>query len=64
MAFDPLCGDGTAHAIREAIHVCFLFNVINRLSHAFGFDMPDDAGVRMIGRAAHRLGYSLTILPG
>jgi uncharacterized peroxidase-related enzyme len=51
-------------AIREAIYVCFLFNVLNRLSAALQFEMPSKAGIRRIGQAAHRLGYAITILPG
>jgi hypothetical protein len=29
-------------ALEDAIHVCALFNVIDRIADALGFDLPDE----------------------
>jgi alkylhydroperoxidase family enzyme len=51
-------------AIREAIYVCFLYNLQSRLSDAFAFEMPDRKGMRRTGRVVRRVGYWASILPG
>ena len=51
-------------AIREAIYVCFLYNVQSRLSDAFGFEIPDGKGMRRTGQVVRRLGYKASVLPG
>ena len=45
-------------AIEDAIHVCTLFNVYDRLADAFEFDIPDDAGFEQSATNLLRRGYS------
>lgn len=46
-------------AIRDALYICMLFNVMNRLANALGFDMPEPrfygSGVRLLYRRGYRL---------
>lgn len=51
-------------AIREAIYVCFLYNVQARLSDAFAFELPDANGMQRTGKVVRRLGYRASVLPG
>jgi alkylhydroperoxidase family enzyme len=51
-------------AIREAMYVCFLFNVLDRLADALDFTMPTDKEARTIGKITFRLGYGIAKLPG
>jgi alkylhydroperoxidase family enzyme len=51
-------------AIREAIYVCFLFNVLNRCADSMSFDPASGLSVRRIGFTAHWLGYGGVQLPG
>jgi uncharacterized peroxidase-related enzyme len=51
-------------AIREAVYVCFLFNVLDRLADALNFPLPSEEGARKIGNLAFRLGYGVAKLPG
>jgi uncharacterized peroxidase-related enzyme len=44
-------------AIEDAIHVCTLFNVYDRLADAFGFDMPDARGVEQSATMLLKRGY-------
>src|SRR6185295_15566885 len=37
----------TEDAIEDAIHVCVLFNVYDRLADSFKFEIPDEAGFAM-----------------
>lgn len=51
-------------AIREALYVCFLFNLMDRLADAFDFPLPDAEGYRKGGQVLYRLGYGLSSIPG
>jgi alkylhydroperoxidase family enzyme len=44
-------------AIRDAIYVCTIFNVIDRLADAFGFDIPPPGEVRGSARFLIKYGY-------
>jgi uncharacterized peroxidase-related enzyme len=44
-------------AIEDAIHVCTLFNVYDRLADAFEFDIPDAHGFAMSATSLLRRGY-------
>ena len=46
-------------AIDDVIHVCALFNTIDRLADALAFDLPNDEGYRRGAKALLRLGYAL-----
>ena len=43
-------------AIRDAIYVCSMFNVMDRLEHAFGFST---AGSRLSARSLRWIGYRM-----
>jgi alkylhydroperoxidase family enzyme len=51
-------------AIEEAIYVCFLFSVMDRLADAFGFDMPSAKNFQRGGRLLYSLGYGALSIPG
>jgi uncharacterized peroxidase-related enzyme len=51
-------------AIEEAIYVCFLLNVMNRLAAAFDFDLPSPEQIRQNGRALYKQGYWGDSIPG
>ncbi len=51
-------------AIREALYVAFLFNLLNRCADTFGFGTPTEAEARRIGFLADKLGYGLVQIPG
>lgn len=51
-------------AIREALYIAFLFNLLNRCSETFGFGTPTADEARRIGFLADRLGYGLVQIPG
>lgn len=51
-------------AIEEAIYVCYLFNIIDRLADAFDFHLPDKKGHRLNGHILKNLGYKLASIPG
>lgn len=53
----------TDQAIEEAIYVCFVFSLINRLADAFDFQIPDQAQLRKQTSFLYRLGYSSGVLP-
>ena len=44
-------------AIKEAIFVCFLFNVMDRLADAFDFHVPSDKVGRRLARVVDVIGY-------
>jgi hypothetical protein len=46
-------------AVRDAIYVCFAFNLIDRVSDALGFDLMDEKGYRRGARILLRVGYKL-----
>ncbi len=51
-------------AIEEAIYVCFLFSVMDRMADAFGFDIPSAKDFRRGGRVLYSLGYGALSIPG
>lgn len=51
-------------AIEEAIYVCFLFSVMDRLADAFGFDLHSAKDFRSGGRVLYTLGYGGLSIPG
>jgi alkylhydroperoxidase family enzyme len=51
-------------AIQEALYVCFLFNLMDRLADAFDFDLPSEKGHRQTGQILYRLGYWIASIPG
>ncbi|HVH09494.1 MAG TPA: hypothetical protein VM736_06830 [Gemmatimonadales bacterium] len=56
----PLRAAGiTDEAIENAINVCVLFNVYDRLADAFSFYLPGPDGHRAGGRALLKRGYLL-----
>ena len=46
-------------AIEDAIHVCALFNVYDRLADSFKFEVPDDAGFAMSATMLLKRGYDI-----
>ncbi len=46
-------------AIEDALHVAFVFNLINRAADAFGFSSGDEDGRLAEARALHRIGYRI-----
>jgi len=51
-------------AAREALYVCFLFNVVNRFMDAFGFGPATPSQARRIGAMIRWFGYKVSKLPG
>jgi alkylhydroperoxidase family enzyme len=51
-------------AIEEALYVCFLFNVIDRLADAFDFELPTTEGFQRSGKSLYTLGYATSSIPG
>lgn len=49
----------TPAAVREALHVAAMFEMINRLADSFGFAVPDDAGFDASAKSLLRFGYKL-----
>lgn len=46
-------------AARDAIYVCFAFNLIDRVSDALGFDLKDEQGYRHDAHVLLKIGYKL-----
>jgi alkylhydroperoxidase family enzyme len=44
-------------AIEDAIHVCTLFSIYDRLADAFEFDIPEQAGFEQSATMLLRRGY-------
>jgi alkylhydroperoxidase family enzyme len=51
-------------AARDAIHVATLFNIIDRLADAFGFQVNDARGLRWVPRILLKAGYGAGSIPG
>jgi alkylhydroperoxidase family enzyme len=45
-------------AVEDAIHVCTLFNIYDRLADSFEFDIPDEHGFAMSATMLLRRGYT------
>jgi uncharacterized peroxidase-related enzyme len=46
-------------AARDAMYVCFAFNLIDRVSDALGFDLLDEQGYRRGAQVLLKIGYKL-----
>jgi uncharacterized peroxidase-related enzyme len=46
-------------AIVDALHVCFLFNVVNRMADALGYDYGSEADAIKVAAILNRIGYRL-----
>jgi hypothetical protein len=46
-------------AVRDAIYVCFAFNLIDRVSDALGFDLMNEREYRRGARVLLKIGYKL-----
>jgi uncharacterized peroxidase-related enzyme len=44
-------------AIVDALYICFLFNSVNRMANAFGYDWGSDAGALKVAAILNRTGY-------
>ena len=56
----PLRAAGvTDEAVEDAIQVCVLFNIYDRLADAMGWHLPDPDGYAASGRSLMRRGYLL-----
>jgi uncharacterized peroxidase-related enzyme len=54
----PLRAQGlTDAAIEDAIHVCALFNVYDRLADSFEFEIPDKKGFALSASSLLKRGY-------
>ena len=54
----PLRAAGLSdEAIEDAIHVCVLFNIYDRMADALGWWLPDQAGYDASGRNLMKRGY-------
>lgn len=54
----PLRAAGVSEAaIVDALHVCFLFNVVNRLFNSFGYDWGNEANALKGAAILNRIGY-------
>ena len=56
----PLRGAGVSDAaIEDAIHVCVLFNIYDRLADSLSFHLPGPDGYAASGRSLMQRGYVL-----
>ena len=56
----PLRAAGLSdEAIEDAIHVCALFNIYDRLADSMGWHLPDGDGYAASGRNLMKRGYLL-----
>lgn len=46
-------------AIADALHVCFLFNTVNRMANAFDWSWDSEEHVRVAAKVIHRISYRL-----
>jgi hypothetical protein len=46
-------------AVKDAVYICFAFNLIDRVSDALGFDLMDEKGYRRGAKVLLRVGYKL-----
>lgn len=54
----PLRAVGLGDAdIRDAVYVCVLFNLIDRLADTFRFEIPEDEGFQRSARMLVKRGY-------
>lgn len=56
---EPMRAQGLSDAaIEDAIHVCTLFNIYDRLADSFEFDIPDEHGFAMSATMLLKRGYT------
>ncbi len=61
----PLRAAGVSDpAIEEAIYICFLYSMTDRLADAFDFYIPSPEGFRRHGILLRTLGYGVASIPG
>ncbi len=57
---EPLRAVGVSDAaVEDAIHVCVLFNIYDRLADSLGFHLPGPDGYAASGRSLMKRGYVL-----
>ncbi len=57
---EPLRSVGvSAEAIADVVHICGIFNTINRIADAVDFAVPDDEGQQASAEALLKRGYTL-----
>jgi alkylhydroperoxidase family enzyme len=62
---EPMRAAGASdRAIREAIYVCTLFNIIDRIADAMSFDLATPEQSRRAGQHLLKRGYGTSSLPG
>jgi len=62
---EPLQRAGVSdQAVEEAIYVCFLFSVMDRLADAFDFDLHSPKDFKRGGQALFAMGYGGLSIPG
>ena len=55
----PMRAQGLSDAaIEDAIHVCTLFNIYDRLADSFEFEIPDEQGFAMSATMLLKRGYT------
>jgi hypothetical protein len=50
-----------AAALRHAVYVCALFNLIDRLADALDFAIPTSDGFRTLAKVSLRFGYAVPL---
>jgi uncharacterized peroxidase-related enzyme len=62
---EPLRAAGLSdRAIEEAIHVCTVFSIIDRIADALAFEVPSPEESARVGFILKTFGYSTSSLPG
>lgn len=57
---EPLRAAGVSdEGVEDAIQVCVLFNIYDRIADSLGFHLPDAAGYAASGRSLMQRGYLL-----
>jgi uncharacterized peroxidase-related enzyme len=49
----------TDRELLDAVEVCFVFNLVNRLANALGYSSPDDESCRRSAVMLHKMGYKM-----
>jgi len=62
---EPLRAAGVSDkAVEEAIYVCFLFSIMDRLADAFDFDLHSPQDFKRGGQVLFSMGYGGLSIPG
>jgi alkylhydroperoxidase family enzyme len=51
-------------AAEEALYICFLFNLMDRVADAFDFEVPSPQSLLKDGRTLFKIGYRGMSIPG